>query len=153
MRRWSTGEADIQQLLATRQLQPVTGSAADGGPGLHRARMTLASAESLLDRDPTNAFVLAYDAARQACTALLAHQGLRPTSTGGHIAVERAIRAQFGPPFAAYGGLRRRRNEVEYPAHPDEHIAPEEAVASITTSAALIDAADKLLPHLGLFTN
>jgi len=109
MTRWSTGEADIEQFLAARHLQLVTGTQADGTPGLNRARMTLASAESLLVRDPTNAFVLAYDAARQACTAILAHQGLRPTSAGGHITVERAVRAQFGAPFASYGGLRRRQ--------------------------------------------
>ena len=35
-------------------------------------------------------------AARQACVALLAQQGLRPTTAGGHYAVEEAIRAQFG---------------------------------------------------------
>jgi hypothetical protein len=40
-------------------------------------------------------------------------QGLRPTQRGGHVAVERATRAQFGTGFAAYNLLRRRRNEME----------------------------------------
>lgn len=103
MSRWRVGEAEVETLLAERALQPVTGSAADGTHGLARARRTLASAQVLLDADPTNALVLAYDAARQACTALPAQQGLRPTTTGGHIAVERTVRAQFGAPFAPYG--------------------------------------------------
>jgi hypothetical protein len=72
-------------------LWSVTGSAADGPPGLARARQTIASAQVLLTTDPSNALVLAYDAARQACTARLAQQGLRPTTTGGHVAVDRIL--------------------------------------------------------------
>ena len=152
MARWKTGDSDVEQLLAARELQVVRGQAADGIPGLARARQTLASAQSLLETDPTNAFVLAYDATRLACTALLAHQGLRSTTGGGHVAVERAVRAQFGAPFAPYGGLRRRRNEVEYPAHPDETVSPDEAVEALDIAETLIDAAERLLPHLGHFS-
>jgi acetylornithine deacetylase/succinyl-diaminopimelate desuccinylase-like protein len=152
MTRWRPGEAEIEQLLANHALQLVTGTVADGRPALERASHTLVSAQSLLDTDPINAFVLAYDAVRQACTALLTHQGLRPTSSGGHVAVERAVRAQFGAPFAPYGGLRRRRNEVEYPSHPDEHVDPKEASEAINIAESLIESAEKLLPHLQLFT-
>jgi uncharacterized protein (UPF0332 family) len=154
MTRWRAGEADIEQLLRSRELHVVTGLAADGRPGLERARMTLVSAQALLSNDPSdpsNAFVLAYDAARHACTALLAQQGLRPTTAGGHIAVERAARAQFGASFAPYGALRRRRNDVEYPAHPGDEVDAHEAEEAITTADRLVEAADKLLPHLGLF--
>ncbi len=153
MSRWRPGEADIEELLAHHDLQLVTGTAADGQPALDRAIHTLASAQTLLDADPINSFVLAYDAVRQACTALLAHQGLRPTSSGGHVAVERAVRAQFGAPFAPYGGLRRRRNEVEYPSHPDEHVDPDEASEAISIAESIIESAEKLLPHLQRFTN
>jgi uncharacterized protein (UPF0332 family) len=149
--RWSVGEAEVETLLAERALQSVTGSAADGTPGLARARQTLASAQILLDADPTNALVLAYDAARQACTALLAQQGLRPTTTGGHLAVERAVRAQFGAPFTPYGGLRRRRNEVEYPSHPDESVDTDEAAKALAAAETVLEAASRLLPHLSLF--
>lgn len=40
MARWKTGEADIEQLLDVRELQVVRGQAADGIPGLARARQT-----------------------------------------------------------------------------------------------------------------
>ena len=151
MSRWGVGEAEVEQLLASRHLQTITGPAADGTHGLARARQALASAQAILAADPTNAFVLAYDAARQACTALLAQQGLRPTASGGHVAVERATRAQFGAPFAPYGGLRRRRNEVEYPSHPDETVDPDEATDALATATTIIDTAAKLLPHLDVF--
>lgn len=61
-----------------------------------RASRTLTTAETIASDDPDSAFVLAYDSARYAGTALLAHQGLRPTTSGGHYAVEVALRAQFG---------------------------------------------------------
>jgi hypothetical protein len=127
------------------------GPAAAGTAGLARARQTLASAQVLLPDDPGSAFDLAYDAVRQACTALLAHQGLRPTVSGGHVAVEHAVRAQFGTTFAPYGGLRRRRNEVEYPSHPSEAVEHDEAAAALE-AAETITAAEKPLPHLTLFS-
>jgi hypothetical protein len=46
------------------------------------------AARAIEQASPDSAFVLAYDAARQACTAPLAQQGLRPTTSGGHYAVE-----------------------------------------------------------------
>jgi hypothetical protein len=61
MTRWRPGEADIEQLLANRDLQLVTGTVADGRPALERASHTLVSAQTLLETDPINAFVLAYN--------------------------------------------------------------------------------------------
>ncbi len=95
--------------------------------------------------------MLAYDAARQALTALLAHQGLRPTTKGGHYAVEQAVRAQFGPGFRQFGALRRRRNELEYPERPGDEATVDEDSESVEHSHAIITAAEGLLDQLGLF--
>ena len=95
--------------------------------------------------------MLAYDAARQALTALLAHQGLRPTTKGGHYAVEQAIRAQFGPGFRQFGALRRRRNELEYPERPGDDATDDEAIEAVENARALIAAANGLLDQLGMF--
>lgn len=99
MARWKRGEAEVEALIASGDLQKLTGEAANGGRLLEKAAVTLETARLATERDPDSAFVLAYDAARQAVTALLAHQGLRPTTKGGHYAVEQAVRAQFGPGF------------------------------------------------------
>src|SRR5680860_1738226 len=115
MPRWKLGDAEVEALIASGDLQKLTGDAANGERLLEKAAVTLDTARSAIERDPDSAFVLAYDAARQAVTALLAHQGLRPTTKGGHYAVERSARAQFGPGFRQFGALRRRRNELEYP--------------------------------------
>jgi hypothetical protein len=115
MPRWMRGESEVEALLRAGDLQKLTGEAANGTQLLKKAATTLETARSVTKRDPDSAFVLAYDAARIALTALLAHQGLRPTTKGGHYAVERAVRAQFGPGFRQFGALRRRRNEIGVP--------------------------------------
>jgi HEPN domain len=149
--RWSTGEATVERLLAAGHVERVQGAQADGASWLDRARRGLEAAQTLAESAPDSSVVLAYDAARQACVALLAQQGLRPTTAGGHYAVEEVIRAQFGPALRAFGGLRRRRNELEYPLYPTEQASPAEAAETLTTAAEIIDAAARLVPNLGFF--
>lgn len=84
-------------------------------------------------------------------TGLLAHQGLRPTTKGGHYAVEQAIRAQFGPGFRQFGALRRRRNELEYPERPGDDATKDEAAEAIEHTEAILAAAQGLLDQLGPF--
>jgi hypothetical protein len=91
MSRWARGEAEIDRLLAEGGLQQVSGAAADGEAWLEKAARVLGTARAIVTGDPESAYVLVYDAARQACVGLLAHQGLRATSKGGHYVVERAV--------------------------------------------------------------
>jgi hypothetical protein len=151
MSRWSRGEADVEQLLRNGHLQHVTGAAANGGPWLTKASTTVATAEGIASADPASAYTLAYDAARFACVGLLAQQGLRPTTEGGHYAVVRAVIGQFGSAFGALSVMRRRRNEIEYPDFPDEAIATVEASEAVTNARNVIEAAMKVVDHLGLF--
>lgn len=149
--RWSTGEAVIERLLTAGHIEKVQGAQADGESWLERARRGLDAARVLAQSAPDSSVVLAYDAARQACVALLAQQGLRPTTSGGHYAIEEAIRAQFGPALRAFGALRRRRNELEYPLYPSEQANEAEAAETLKTAAEIIDAAAKILPNLSFF--
>lgn len=152
MPKWARGEAEIEQLLARGELERVAGAAADGTPLLEQARKTAATAAGLVSSDAYSAYVLAYDAARFACIALLAQQGLRATTSGGHYAVEQAVRAQFGDSFRPFGTLRRRRNELEYPHLPSDAATPEEAEQAAATAQRIITAAGKLLPQLSFFS-
>jgi hypothetical protein len=152
MSRWQRGAATIERLLAGGELQAVTGAAADGEPWLSKARRTLTTATSAAGTDPDSAFTLAYDAARFACTSLLTQQGLRPTTRGGHYAVEVAVRDQFGDKFGQFGGLRRQRNDIEYPRAFAAPLTPADARSAITLATELTVTAEQLLPHLGLFS-
>src|SRR5487761_241833 len=137
MRRWQRGVATIERLLAGGELQAVTGAAADGGPWLSKARRTMTTATSAADSDPDSAFSLAYDAARFACTALLTQQGLRGTTRGGHYVVEVAVRDQFGGAFDQFGGLRRQRNDIEYPVVVVAPLTPADARSAIVLATQL----------------
>jgi HEPN domain-containing protein len=149
--RWSTGEATVERLLAAGHVERVQGAQADGASWLDRARRGLEAARLLAESAPDSSVILAYDAARQACVALPAQQGLRPTTAGGHYVVEEVIRAQFDPTLRAFGGLRRRRNELEYPLYPTEQASAAEATETLKTAGEIIGAASKLVPNLGFF--
>jgi|HubBroStandDraft_5_1064220.scaffolds.fasta_scaffold126394_2 hypothetical protein len=151
MTRWQRGEAEIARMLGDGELQALTGAAAGGAPWLSKARRTLSTAGGAAENDPESAFTLAYDAARFACTALLAQQGLRATTRGGHYAVEVAVRAQFGATFDRYAGLRRQRNDIEYPLIVAARLTSDDARSGIAVATELADAAEQLLPHLSLF--
>jgi hypothetical protein len=151
MTRWQKGEATIERLLAAGELQSVTGANADGQPWITKARRVLTSAAGLCETDPESAYLLAYDAARFACAALLTHQGLRATSAGGHYAIDVAVREQFGGPFEEFGGLRRQRNELAYQFVTDS-VSSADASRAVSLSKKLVDTAEQMLPHLGLFS-
>jgi recombinational DNA repair protein RecT len=150
MSRWEAGQTEVAAFLANGWLQAITGAATDGQALLDKADQTIRSASSLVNSDPDNAYTLAYDAARLAGTALLAQQGLRPTSQGGHYVVELVLRAQFGQGFKMFAVLRRRRNELEYPNIP-EAVPIKEAQQAITDSHAIITSAKQLIEHLDFF--
>ena len=149
--RWSAGEAAVERLLTEGRIERVQGAQADGESWLNRARRGLEAAQVLAESAPDSSVILAYDAARQACVALLAQQGLRSTTAGGHYAIEEVIRAQFSSSLRSFGGLRRRRNELEYPVYPTEQASPAEAAETLKTAAEIIDAAGRLVPNLGFF--
>jgi len=151
MTRWERGQTEVDAALSSRQLQKVTGDAAHGERLLAKALRTLDSATAVLDSDPDTAYVLAYDAARYSGTALLAHQGLRPTSAGGHYVVETILRAQFGAGFRKFGAMRRRRNELEYPTIAGDDTSRDEAEVAIADAHSLLKAAEQLLPALGIY--
>jgi hypothetical protein len=151
MSRWPRGEAQIEQLIANKQLQQVVGGQANGAHLLQKASRTLETAGEIVDQDPDSAYVLAYDAARYSGTAILAQQGLRPTTAGGHYAVEVALRAQCGDGFRPFGAMRRRRNELEYPTGPGETTTCAEAHKAIQGAEGLLQVAKQLLPTLSIF--
>lgn len=103
------GRDDIDRLLAASER---TGHALPRRrrrpPGRRRSPTHIGLAAQGTDSDPAGALQLAYDAARKAAAALLATQGLRATTRGGHIAVLEAARAQFNDKGGAYQGRQSR---------------------------------------------
>ncbi len=67
---------DLDVLVVGQSSREAVGTRADGSPLLKQAHRTVATAAGLVSHDPYSAYVLAYDAARFACVAPLAQQGL-----------------------------------------------------------------------------
>jgi len=148
---WRKGSAEVEQLLSEGKLDRVSGKAADGHALLVSAERLLESAGRERQANPEAAYVLSYDAARKACAALLAQQGLRTVSTGHHVTTELVVRAQFGGPFDGFGMLRRRRTEIEYPRFPGDDVSAEEATEALEAARAILHASQALIEELPLF--
>ena len=145
---WVRGRDEVQRLIDDGEVEIVEASADVADRLLREAHVRLASLG--LDGDPAGALQLSYDAARKASAALLAVQGLRATTRGGHIAVIDAVRAQFNdrgglPVFGQINRLRRRRNDTEYPSPTTPGVTTDEATQALGIAREVIDGAKKLL--------
>jgi hypothetical protein len=114
------------------------------------------AAKKIAEVDPAVAYALAYDAARKASTAVLAHQGLRPTTRGGHIAVIDAAEAQFPgvSGLRSLDRLRRRRHQAEYPDPGNyDPVTVDEANEAIDVAVGAVDSSRRLIerPEIGMF--
>lgn len=149
---WQQGCDTIVLLINRGHLEQISGEAANGQYLITQAHKRLASATTVMTVDPVSAYNLAYDGARQAATALLIQQGLRPKMEGGHVAIAEAVRAQFGEPFHFFNAMRRRRNKLEYPQSPDEAaVAPDVAAEAIEYVERTLCAVEQLLPQLDIW--
>jgi len=149
---WRQGHATITELLAVGHLARIGGDAANGDYLLEQGRQRIASAHTIAATDPVGAFELAYDGVRQAAVALLAQQGLRAKIEGGHAGTSQAVRAQFGENFAFFDTLRRYRNQLEYPVHPEDmFIDAEELKAALEYADRIVVAVEQLLPSLTIW--
>ena len=156
MVRWAQGAERIVAMIERDELQEIPSGVETALALLEMAERHVEAAGACVDIDVVGAYAMAYDAARKSATAVLAHQGLRPTTRGGHVAVVDAVEAQFPgvPGFVSLDRVRRRRNQLEYPdpARYDA-ITIEESSEAIAVALAVIDAARTLMGRreLGLF--
>ena len=128
MARWRKGEQQVASLMEQRHLQQVAADSQSAAALLASAGRHVESARRTVDADPEAAYALAYDAARKSATALLAHQGLRPTTSGGHIAVVDAVHASS----PASPGLPRSTGSEDAATRPSTPI-PQATTPSLST--------------------
>lgn len=154
MTSWQRGREEITGMIQRRELTQVVPDADLAERMIRTARQHLSSAELLAESDPHLAYAALHDAVRKALAALLQTQGLRATSAGGHLAVQHAARAQFGSSMGAIlrpvDRIRTMRHESEYPTTTtwiDEDAVRDDLPAAL----AVVEAADRTLPHLSPF--
>lgn len=147
---WERGRADIERLLEDGELELVKPSVEVASRLVANAEAHIALARKGVDDDSAGALQLSYDAARKASAALLALQGLRATTRGGHIAVIDAVRAQFNDRggmevFGRLHRLRRRRNTTEYPDLDSPTVTDGDAAQALATARETVDAVKRLV--------
>jgi hypothetical protein len=151
---WPIGREAILQMLDAGELEMAPPNRPFADTLIGKAFKHLTTAQDIAATDPEIAFDALYTAARLALTAVLATQGIRPTTKGGHIAPIAAVRAQTGSAGAAqlrpYDRLRRTRNLTDYPT-PDSSLAVDDVTEALPHAAAIVDVAAKLLPQLPVF--
>ena len=147
--RWSTGEATIERLLAAGHIERIQGPRRTETPGSNGRAVAWKRRASSRNR---------HRIAASFCPMTLPGRRAWPCSPSRACAPPLAVTtrskkpsAQFGPVLRAFGGLRRRRNELEYPLYPTEQANAEEASETLKTAAAITEAVAKLLPNLGFF--
>jgi hypothetical protein len=152
---WQRGRDDILTMLDQGELTQVVADLDLAERLLAAARRHVNSAETLCDSDPELAYAALYDAIRKALSAMLQAQGLRPTTDGGHLAVQRAAWAQFGVSMGALlrpvDRIRTTRHAIQYP-DAESYIDADAVRADLPAAIELIDAATKAVPHLQVFT-
>ncbi|CAN5753161.1 hypothetical protein BH23ACT10_BH23ACT10_13450 [soil metagenome] len=141
MTGWQKGRADIEQLLANGDLDRVQPSGDLTERLLGEAAAHIDTAHASIDDDPTGALQIGYDAARKTAIALLAAQGLRGTTDGGHRTIAAAAAAQFDGTFGRLERMRRRRNAAQYPDVDTPDVTEHDARDAIDAAQRMHDAA------------
>ena len=141
-------------MIERRELDQVTANSELADRLVAAARQHLASARLLAGSDPYLGYAALYDAIRKSLSALLQIQGLRATTSGGHLAVMHAVQAQFGASMGAIlrpvDRIRVTRHEAEYPGQ-STYIDEQTVLDDLPKAEAVVDAAAKVLPHLTAF--
>jgi hypothetical protein len=147
---WERGRTDVERLIREGGLERVEPSSDVAARLMTEAEAHLRLSKKGVDDDPAGALQLAYDAARKACAALLAVQGLRATTQSGHKALLDAAQCQFDDRgrFVVFGRLnrlRRRRHASEYPTADSPSVTSSDAEQALRVGNDAVDAARELL--------
>lgn len=150
---WPQGEAEIDGILECGEPERVEPSGEHADLLVDQAVGHLSAARSFIDQHPPSSLALTYDAPRKAMTAARAQQGLRPTTTGGHLAVQEALEAQLGPnvrhTLRPFRMMRRRRNESEYPRISEAPATVSETRRPYADATAIVEQMKKFRQQVG----
>jgi HEPN domain len=146
---WQPGHERIKELLDSGELERVGAQSVVAGKLLDDASRHLTTAATAsATGDLSGAYQLAYDALRKSAASLLAIQGLRATSRGGHVAVQDAVVAQFASTvrvFRSFSRIRRARNNFEYPTTDTPGPSSDDVADAIAVATQVRDAARRIL--------
>lgn len=147
---WERGRTEVERLIREGGLERVEPSSDMAARLIAESEAHLRLSKKGVDDDPTGALQLAYDAARKACAALLAVQGLRATTQSGHRALLDAAQFQFNDRggvavFGRLNRLRRTRHAGENPSADSPSVTTKDAEQALRVGNDAVDAARDLI--------
>lgn len=154
---WNEGRAAVETMIADGQVERIAASREQADQLVSESKLRLASARLVLESgDNATAGIVSYDAARLALSAILANEGLRITTRGGHYALFEAVSAQLGGSALSatlnpFNRMRRQRNDAEYRSVETPILTHEDVVADIRNAEKMIDAAERVIPNMPKF--
>lgn len=131
----------IDELLQERRIYRQKVAAADISAVVARAETDIQSARFMLERDPTWAFSIAYNAVLQASRALMFFHGFRPASHEGHKNAFAYLRVTIEENRKAlieyFDRMRVKRHQAVYEA--SGHVTRTEAERLIKQAQSFVD--------------
>lgn len=155
MNRWEQGRTVIDALILEGKLDQVPANRDWSERLISLATEHIEAAEMVLELSPLTSFQTSYDALHKLFDAVLINQGLRGTSTGGHLVLQDALRAQLDPPLGDlirdFGWMRKLRNAGDYPV-PDQPLAgTEDAEDALEIAKEFADKAIELVNAMPVY--
>lgn len=102
--RWEQGRATIDAMVLNGELLAVVPNREWALTLIVLAEEHIGAADEIINVSALSAFQTYYDGVHKIFDAILVNQGLRGTGKGGHIALQRAAKAQLVPPLGDLGG-------------------------------------------------
>jgi hypothetical protein len=139
-------KTSVASLLRDGRIETVPADVPAGWARLEESKIHLNSSSALAKSDPTMAYVVLYDAARKAVTALMLATGYRATNRpGAHQAVALYAQAVLTgaptlPHVRAFDRMRQVRNRSEYEHQPITDLLLTADLAHATGIVAAVEA-------------
>jgi uncharacterized protein (UPF0332 family) len=140
----------IDQMLTRGQITRVAPNRAQSDQLMTQAEEHLRSAQLLRDTDTAGAFVLAYDAARKALSAVLLNQGLKSRGEGAHALLAEAVGSQLASvlDLTGFGWMRTTRNATEYGSDRHPSATAADVDEAVEMASIIHQRAGRVLDHM-----
>lgn len=150
--RWEQGRATIDSMVLNDELSTVVPNREWALTLIDLAEEHIKAADEIINLSALTAFQTYYDAVHKIFDAILVNQGLRGTGSGGHLALQRAVKAQLVPPLGDlvddFHWMRQLRNAGDYPVPEKKMAGAEDALEAQKVAKELVDKARELVQQM-----
>ena len=139
----------LEELLRSRVIRRIKPNHGLAANSLKRAQRDIATAKTLIENGKYDwSLAISYNAMLQAGRALMFERGYRPSSTEGHVAVVKFLRAALGKEASdrmilVLNGMRKKRHRIVYEEM--DIVSEGEAGQSVKWAEKFVSTVDKIL--------